>query len=198
MGEKINFITNSNPTESSENKKSESLKELERKWEHDEEILNKILDPIQSDNSVDAWKLRNSFIESVDGMIKDIDGYENKLLQLGYQMDNIGMYSKKYNIKKMNDNEYKKYQEEATVRSNFYDKKVVKDRVLKLLALNVSGISSKESLNFREELFKLGTHITYMTESLENVYQDNKEATELYDKYLKEWARINKVDLNQL
>jgi hypothetical protein len=160
---------------------------LDRKWEQDENNLKKILDPIALDDSHDAWELRNSFLESVVDMKKETDGLKKKFYELGYQLNDIGMFKK--------ENESL---EESSMVSNFYSKEVLKDRVLKLLALNLSGITSNESLVFREKLFDLGTKISYLTESLKDCYEENEKARALYDKYLIEWAKINNVNIDDL
>ncbi len=172
------------------NLKPNNIDNLEKKWEQDENTLKKILDPIQSNDSAEAWELRNSFLESVKDMGNEIDRMEKNIYELGYRKDDIGMYRKKEYIK-----------EESDLVSNFYGKRVTENRILKLLALNLSGISSKESIIFREKLFELRTHISYLIESMKDASENNEEANKLYEKFLIEWLNKNPkykkiIDLN--
>lgn len=183
----------SNTPDSSTNSKLDLDKErqisekFDREWKQKEETLKKVLDPIALDDSADAWKLRNSFLESVEDMKEEIQGLERKLREHGYRTNDIGMLDKEMPSP-----------EELSMRSDFYNKRVLMDQVLKTLALNLSSITSDESLVFREKLFEMGTHISYLVRSLENVYEENTKARQLFDKFLIEWAKIQNINIDDL
>lgn len=164
-----------------------SAREQSQMWEEKENTLKKVLDPIAFDDSAEAWKLRNSFLESVVDIKKELQGLERALQQRGYHMNDIGMFDKEMPSL-----------EELDIRSDFYTKNFLMDKVLKTLALNLSSIASDESLIFRQKLFEMGTHISYLIESLESVYEENPKAAQLFDKFLIEWTKIHKVSIEDL
>ena len=187
MDLKPNFKPN-NPDLHSNLSDKQILEDLDQKWQKEENTLKKLLDPIESDNSTEAWELRNSFLESIEDMKKETDGIEKKLYELGYYKNDIGMFVKDINVLEIPG---KEYIDESALESNFYDKNVSKDRILKLLALNISEIATKESLIFREKLFELGCHISYLIESLDNIHKNSEEANNLYNKFSTEWLNQN-------
>lgn len=194
MDEQEKFTKMNNNEKWKPKSEKEIIKEINDKMDKEKEeregTLHRILDSIESDESKDAWDIREAFILSVKNINEEISSLTNSFNEvfkpiLGDKNILDLKFDEQYKLLyKDEDSPYRKNPVVKEIYTKLLHKEIVKSEILKLLAQNVANLYSEKSLNFREKLLELGCHIRYLLESIKDVCEENPEANKLADRFI--------------